>query len=475
MSFLSDAEKVIFSLNEYYEDSKNARKPVIFQKPIAELKYHFDLDSYAKNGGMSEKGLMSFLDKYLNSTTRMHHPGYFAHQVAPVHYSGVLGTLIDSFINNVTSIYEMGSGATCVEYFIINWLLKKVGWQPAPWEVDNAAEGLDFAGGILTHGGSLANLTGLIAARKKLVPDVWKKGNPNDLALLASSDCHYSIERAAGILGIGKNSIYHLDVDKRGAIIPEQLSSAHGRLLQDGKRPVALVANACSTAVGIYDPLEEIGDYCNEKGIWLHIDGTHGASALLSQKHKTLLRGIEKANSITWDAHKLMQTPALCAALLVRDHRTIDNAFEQEASYIFHEKEQPGFDFIHRTVECTKPGLGLKLFLVLALYGENRLSAYIDRQFALTLQAYEYIEERDDFDCPVKPQSNVLCFRIKGSDRLQLTLRDKVNKNGNFYLSTTLFKNVRYLRIVVMSSNTQMTHIKRLVKELRKQSAILTD
>jgi L-2,4-diaminobutyrate decarboxylase len=331
-------------------------------------------------------------------------------------------------------------------------------------------EGRVFGGGILTNGGSLANLTALIAARKRAVPDVWKEGNPPDLAILAPATSHYSVARAAGIMGIGHRAVYQLEVDERGMAIPDRLPSAYKRLENDGKRAVALVANGCSTAVGLYDPLQEMGEFCREKDLWMHVDGAHGASALLSDKYRGLMQGIELADSLTWDAHKLMRTPTLCAALLVRDHRTLDGAFEQEASYIFHEKEQPGFDSIHRTVECTKAGLGLRLFFVLAAMGERGLAEYVERQIELTAEVYEYLRSLPDFECPVEPQSNILCFRFKdgsGDDALQLSLRDKMTARGNFYVSTTSFNGVRYLRLVLINPETDLDDVKGLVEEIR--------
>jgi L-2,4-diaminobutyrate decarboxylase len=320
----------------------------------------------------------------------------------------------------------------------------------------------------LTHGGSLANLTALIAARKRIAPNIWQEGNPNDLALLAPAECHYSIARAAGILGIGRNAIYQLDVDKRGIVIPDRLPAAYKYLKNDGKRAIALIANACSTSVGLYDPLQEIGKFCQERNLWFHVDGAHGATALVSDKHRRLLKGVDLADSLIWDAHKLMRTPVLCAALLVRDHRALDGAFEQEASYIFHDKEQPGVDFIHRTVECTKAGLGLKLFFVLAALGEQGVAEYVDRQFLLTIQAYDYIQGLSDYECAVKPQSNILCFRIKGDDTLQLKLRDKLIAQGDYYLSTTSFNHKRYLRLVFMHPKTTMDDVKRLVQKIQQ-------
>ena len=125
-----------------------------------------------------------------------------------------------------------------------------------------------------------------------------------------------------------------------------------------------------------------------------------------------------------------MRTPSLCSAILVKDFRTIDRAFQQEASYLFHEKEQPGFDLIHRTVECTKAGLGLKWFFVLAALGEQGLEKHVDDKFELAKQAYAYIESQPEFECAAAPQSNILCFRIEGDDHLQLQIRDLLTVQG---------------------------------------------
>ena len=477
MSFLSDTQTVIKALKEYYDESVSEKKPVIIQPSLKDIIDDLDLASYVKEGGLTQDRLSEFMEKYLSSTTRLHHPTYMAHQVAAPHYAGAIGSLIDGFTNNAMAIYEMGPAAAAIEYFIINWLLEKVGWPPSPITAPNDNKNTDFAGGVLVHGGSLANLTALIAARNRTAPDVWKKGTPRDLALLAPQGAHYSIARASGILGIGQDAICYLDVDERGAIIPDRLPDAYEKLRNDGKRALALIANACSTAVGIYDPLQEIGDFCRAHDIWFHVDGAHGASALLSEKYRHLLKGVEKADSIIWDAHKLMRTPTLCAALLVRDHRTIDHAFQQEASYLFHEKEQPGFDFMHRTVECTKAGLGLKLFMVLAALGEQGLAEHIERQMELAVEAFEYIHPLTEFECPIRPQSNILCFRIEGSDHLQLLIRNRLIADGEFYISTTSFNGIRFLRLALMNPNTKSGHIKKLiqrVKEIRDSIAIIS-
>jgi L-2,4-diaminobutyrate decarboxylase len=467
MSFLSDAEIVTQALDEYHQESAAGTERVINQVPMEKVIVDLQLAKHLRDGGLSGKRLSQFLAEYLATNTRLQHPTYFGHQCAVTHYAGALGSLIDGFTNNAMAIYEMGPGAASIEYFIVNWLLERVGWQPAPVKAQSDDDRA-YGGGVLVNGGSLANLTSLIAARSRTAPQVWKEGNPHDMALLAPAECHYSIARVAGILGIGHNAIYPLDVDDRGVIIPDRLASAHDRLTNDGKRAIALVANACSTAVGLYDPLQEIGEFCRQRDLWFHVDGAHGASALVSEKYRGLLKGVELADSLIWDAHKMMRTPTVCAAVLVRDHRTLDNAFQQEASYLFHEKEQPGFDFIHRTVECTKAGLGLRLFLVLAALGERGMAEYIERQVELTKEAYDYVHHLPDFECPVEPQSNILCIRTKGNDKALLTLRDKLTSQGDFYLSTTSFNGKRYLRLVFMSPNTTMNAVERLVERIRQ-------
>ncbi len=466
MSFQEDAALVSEALEGFLQQSRQGDVQVINQPRLRALIQQLDLGAHIRNGDLRGQRLKVFLDDYLAAATRLHHPGYLAHQVSVPHYAGALAGLVDAFTNNPMAIYEMGPSAAAIEYFMVNWLLGKVGWKPMC--ADSALAGEAAAGaGVLTHGGSLANTTALIAARSRLVPDVWQRGNPPDLALLASAESHYSIARAAGILGIGRDALYPLAVNEQGVILPERLPQALQRLRADGKRPLALVANACSTALGLYDPLLEIGRFCREQGIWFHVDGAHGASALLSDRYRQLLEGVELADSLVWDAHKLMRTPTVCAALLVREAGFLDNAFQQEASYLFHDKAQPGFDFIGRTVECTKAALGLRLFMVLAALGEKGLSDYIERQYDLTREIYGYLQRQPDIRCAAQPQSNILCFRIAGEDKLQLLIRDHLMTQGDFYLSTALVNDRRYLRIVVMNPQTGLRHIESLLQQIR--------
>ena len=467
VDFKQDAGILVRLLEQYHEESREKQQPVLQLPRLAELIAHLDLDPFVANGGLTGAALAAFLHRYLGATTRLHHPAYFAHQVAVPHYAGSLAAMVDGFTNNPMAIYEMGPAAAAIEYFIVNWMLEKAGWVPMPTVPGEGIPG-SHGGGVLTHGGSLANLTALIAARTRIAPDVWETGVPDDLAILAPAQAHYSIARAAGILGLGQRALYPLEVDAAGVVRPDRLPAVLQRLCADGRRPMALVANGCSTAVGRYDPLREIAAFCREHGIWLHVDGAHGASALLSRRRRALLAGIELADSLIWDAHKMLRTAPLCAAVLVRDHRDLEGAFHQEASYLFHAKRQPGVDLIHRTVECTKAALGLRLFMVLGALGERGLADYVDRQSDRALEAYRYFESQPDFSCPVAPQSNILCFAYRDWNEEHLRMRDQMIADGTFYLSTTQLNGRWYLRLVFMHPMSGMNEVEALANRLRE-------
>jgi L-2,4-diaminobutyrate decarboxylase len=466
MSFLSEAVDLIDELVAYEDESTAGAVSVVGLSPMSALVEKLSLREHVERGGLEGAQLKEFFHTYLQATARLHHPGSLAHQVAVPHHSGALAALLGGFTNNPMAIFEMGPAAATIEYFVVNWLLEKVGWTTAPYCRDVDSTNV-HGGGVFTHGGSLANLTALVAARTHLLPDVWQTGSPSDLALLASPESHYSVSRAAGILGIGQRNIYDLELGPDGCILPDRVLPVLARVAADGKRVLALVASACTTALGHFDPLRAVGEICRGRGIWFHVDGAHGAAALLSPRHRKLLDGIELADSITWDAHKLMRTPGPCTALLVRDERTLDGAFEQQASYLFHEKEQVGIDLVHRTVECTKAGLGLRLFFVLATLGEQGLARYIEERFAFTRQAHDFLSALPDFECAAEPQSNILCFRYRDSDAFQLKVRDQLLAEGSFHLSTATFGPKRFLRAVFTTPHTKMCHIEHLVDRIR--------
>lgn len=440
-------------LGSYLGESRAGATPVLRQPPMRVLAETLGAQRWLDQGGLQGPALAEFFRTYLAHSTRLHHPGYMAHQVATPHVRTALAHLVDGFTNNAMNIYEMGPAASTLEYVVINRMLEWVGWTPRPWP-DELEPGRDHGAGFLTHGGSLANLTALLTARAHAFPSAWAEGYVGRPTILAPAANHYSVERAAGIMGLGTRAIHHLETDARDRIVPERIAAAYRAASEAGGTPFVVVANACDTAVGLYDPLREIAAACRELGLWLHVDGAHGAGALVSPKLRHLLDGVAEADSLVWDAHKLLATPSVCAAVLFRNHRDQAGTFRQEASYLFHDKDQPGFDFIAHTVECTKAGLGLRLFTTLASLGPQGLIAHVERLVELGQLAARLISARPGFSLPVEPQTNIVCFRYGDDDERQLAIRRAVLRDGDHYLSTTMFRGRRYLRLALMNPDT---------------------
>ncbi len=460
-----NAAIVAQALDAHLKESTAKQRPVIHQESLEILVERLQLEQHIASGDLSGEKLKQFVTDYLNATTRLHHPGFLAHQVAVPHPTGALGSWIDGSTNNAMAIYEMGPAASSIEYFMVNWMLSKIGWKTVPSNQQLNPKSL-HAGGVLTHGGSLANLTALLAARSAQVPAFWKSGNPGNLVILVPEQSHYSMKRAAAILGLGEDNCLTLPADPDGRVQPSKINQQIEDLAARGKRVMAIVANACGTAAGLYDPLPEIASLCKKHHIWLHVDAAHGGGALVSKKLRHLLKGIDQADSVVWDAHKMMCTPTVCAAVLIKDHRHLDHAFEQEASYLLHAKDQPGFDFISRTVECTKAGLGLRLFMTIAALGETGLATHVEGLVDKAKEAAQLISSKDTFEVAITPETNIVCFRIGEDDATQLEIRRRLLERGDFYISSTLYKGVRWLRLVFMNSLTTLENIEQLLVEI---------
>ncbi|SDQ85104.1 pyridoxal phosphate-dependent decarboxylase family protein [Thermostaphylospora chromogena] len=442
------AHTTVAALAAYVDESQHGLPPVTAQRPPAELARRLGIRRWIREGGMTDEDYRRFLDVYLAEGTRLHHPSYLGHQSAAPDFPAALADFVHGATNNPMAIYEMGASAATVELEILRWMLDKVGFGSA-------------GGGVLTHGGSLANLTAMLAARARAVPEAWTDGVPGDLALLAPPSAHYSVTRAAAILGLGERAIIPLPVDRLGRIEVARLPEALEHARRAGRRPFVLVASACSTGTGLYDDLRPIGEFCAEHGIWFHVDGAHGASALLSDAHRHLLDGIETADSVIWDAHKMMRVSSLATAVLVRREADLDRAFQQEASYLFYGERS--FDLIGRTVECTKAQLGLKIFLNLAWRGERGMGEYVAARYATAHRLWELARERPGFTCPYEPQSNIVCFRYGSREVDQAALRKRLMDDGTFYLTSTEVDGVRHLRATVIAPATDDKAIEALL------------
>jgi L-2,4-diaminobutyrate decarboxylase len=407
------------------------------------------------------------LDRGLN----LHDPRYIGHQVpAPVPIAGLFDA-VGSITNQCMAIYEMGPWATAAEWAMVQRLGQLIGWPKGTFS------------GLVTHGGSLANLTALLTARNVSLGESWHRGVPHDgkpPVLVVHADAHYGVSRAAGVLGLGTDQIVRVGLDQQRRMDPDQLDQTLENLRVAGQPVVAVVACACATPIGAFDPLGDIADVCLRHDVWLHVDAAHGGAAQLSPRHRHLLAGLDQADSLIWDAHKMMFVPALCAFVFYRDKRHRFETFQQDAPYLF-DPSAPGlaeFDSGLRTVECTKRAAVFGLWGLWSLAGPQLFADLVDITFAMGQTFYQMLSDAPDFHPLHQPQCNIVVFRHappsmreaspQRMGKFQMELRRRLIESGAFYIVSTNIDGMGALRVTIINPLTTPDHLGQLLDEIRK-------
>ncbi len=425
--------------------------------------------------------LIEVLTRAARGSIRLHHPRYLGHQVPPPLPGAALADLMVALLNNGMAVYEMGPTGTPMELAVVRWMADQLGL-PAS------------AGGVLTSGGSLGNLTALLAARQARAGyDAWTDGDRGGppLAVLCSATAHYSVSRATHIMGWGDGGAIAVDVDARWRLRPDALDAAHARAVAAGRTVVAVVASAGATGTGAYDPLDAIADWCATHDVWLHVDGAHGAAAALSPRHRHLVAGIERADSVVWDAHKLLAVPALITAVIFRDERRSYEAFAQEASYLFATAagDRGGapaewFNLGLRTLECTKRSLAVMVYGVLAAHGPRLVRDYVERVFALGAALAARLDAAADFELVVPPDANIVVWRWRpvgapppgpALDALQAAIRRRIIERGRYYLLQVKLPVGVCMRAALMNPLTDERDLDGVLAEIRAVGAELRE
>jgi L-2,4-diaminobutyrate decarboxylase len=260
---------------------------------------------------------------------------------------------------------------------------------------------------------------------------------------------------------------YAMDVDVLRAALVE--------LSAQGRRVMAVVATAGSTATGSFDDLDAIATLCETYGIWLHVDAAHGASALWSPRHRSRVRGIDRARSVAWDTHKMMLMPSQAGMLLVRDERDLEAAFSQRAPYLFQDaRGERTWDQGTRSFMCTRRADVLKVWVALGRYGAEGMAQLYDYFCALARLVYDEIQSRANFEALHEPECNILCFRYVGDgsrseeqlDDLNRTIRERYNASGEGWITATNLNGRRVLRVTMMNPRTTEADVRSILDGL---------
>lgn len=418
-------------------------------------------DAWAAKG-LEHGDLVDDLAAIARASTALAHPRCMAHQVAPPLPGAALAELVSALLNNGMAVAEMGPASVPIELAVIDWMRQKLG-MPAT------------AGGILTSGGSLGNLTALLAMRQaKAGFDAWSAGAHAGppLAVIVSSDAHYSIARTLRIMGWGDEGAISANIGETHRLSAAAVEDAIRRA--GGRRVIGIVAAAGSTAVGAFDPLHELADVAEKHGLWLHVDAAHGGGVALSPAERGKLAGIERADSVVWDAHKLLMMPAMITGVLYKDGDRAYEAFAQQASYLFAggDPREKWYELGTRTLECTKRAMAIEVWTALRVHGEPFFAAVIDRQRFLARSLAQKVAASPDFELAIEPESNIVCYRFRPAgagdlDALNRGLRQKVIEDGRFFVVGTQLPRGYFLRSALMNPLIEPGDLDALLVHLR--------
>ena len=401
-----------------------------------------------------------FLKEVIEKSIHLHNPRYMGHQISAPAPVTALAAMVSSLLNNGMAVYEMGPVSSALEKWIIRLFASQLGFG-------------ENGDGFLTSGGTLGTLTALLAARQaKTGGKAWEEGNPPGLAIMIPEESHYSVERAARVMGFGNEGIIKIPVDDHYRIKTALLESLLANARENGKQVIAVTANACSTATGTYDNLNETGKFCRENNLWFHVDGAHGGAAIFSKKYRHLLDGVDLADSVTIDLHKMLMNPALATVLVFRNRNDSYATFNQKAQYLWNkETDEQWYDYAKRTMECTKVMMSVKFYALIHSYGLEIFDQNVTTLYDLARTFAGMVRKRKEFELAVEPMANIVCFRITAKDhqesnRLNSQIRQQLLEEGKFYIVQTTLKGDIWLRVTLMNPFTTEENLTELLDEI---------
>ena len=387
---------------------------------------------------------------------------------------GVWADALTSMLNQNAGAWRNGPTSAMIEARVIRWLCDLLDYGPKSF-------------GTLASGGSEANLIALKCARDSVASGIKDRGvriASGDLVIYASEQCHYSIDKSADILGLGREALRKIPTDDRFHILLDSLREAIARDREAGRVPCCVVGVAGTTSTGVVDPLESLAAIARENNCWYHVDAAYGGTLAFSPQHRDKLHGIELADSITFDPHKWMFVPFSCGATLVRDGgRVLRDAFDMTPEYLSEDRggADVEFDFFRYGQMGTRRFNSLKLWMAMKFMGREGYAKTVERQINLTKYLASRIDELEGFERMGEVETAVCCFRFlpnpnmsgPDADRLQQRLQQVIERSGEAWLTTTVLHGRRAMRVNINSFLTEQHHIDDLVTLLKHSAAQL--
>lgn len=466
--------KAVTSIVAEYAASLDSRK-VTSEATPKDLEKIFE-EPFPEKGIGADEILAQYRQDVITHAMQVPSPRYFG-QFNPTPLPiGVWADALASSLNQNAGAWRNGPTSAMIEARVLRWLCELIGYGPESF-------------GTLASGGTEANLIALKCARDRAHKTAVQHGlrsAPGDLIVYASEQCHFSIERSIDVLGLGRTSLRKIETDDRFHIRPDALRKQIEADRDAGCTPCCIIGLAGATSTGVVDPLRELKSIAHENNCWYHVDAAYGGALAFSEKHRHKLEGIELADSITFDPHKWMFVPFACGAVLVRGGgRVLRDAFDITPEYLNEDRggADVEFDFFRYGQMGTRRFNSLKLWMAMKFMGRAGYAEVIEHQIELTAYLANRIDQLSDFKRVGETETAVCCFKYLPAnvaeasgveqDNLQQRLQQEIERSGEAWITTTVVKGRRVLRVNINSFLTRQLHIDDLLELLTRKSKVL--
>lgn len=426
----------------------------------------------------------------LPGITHWQSPSFFAYFPANASFPSILGELLSAGLGVQGMLWQTSPAATELETLVLDWLVGMLG---LPEHFLSTSAG----GGVIQDTASSAVLAAMLAARERIADGelritgsdstdktrvAGKAGEPgpasqitlpkghsslvngNDPRLRAycSTQTHSSMEKAAGVAGVGRANVRAVAVDERFAMRPEALRAAIEADLAEGLRPFFVVATAGTTSSLAMDPIRAVGEICREYGLWLHVDGAMAGTAALCPEFRHIHDGLELADSYAFNPHKWMFTNFDCDCMWVADRGALVRALSILPEYLKNAATATGavIDYRDWHIQLGRRFRALKLWFVIRHYGVEGLQHHIREHVRLARLFAGWVAADPRFELATPPSLNLVCFRLRAGDAANRTLLDGLNQSGRMYLTHTSLAGQYTLRLCVGQTHTEERHVR---------------
>jgi aromatic-L-amino-acid decarboxylase len=457
--------KLVDHIDAYYSSLPD--RPV--QLPADERTYGPLDDPMPEDGSDPLKILDEICREMVDQGFHVPAANYFGLMNPTPTYMGFLGEALVAGLNPQLATLARSQLASKIEVETLRWIGERVGW-PEPFN------------GTFTSGGNEANFSGLALALAWKFPDAIEDGVATIGAqpvVYASSESHHSLDKSAGLLGIGRKALRRVAVNERLQMDAKALDAAIDADLRIGRKPFCVVATAGTTSSGIIDDLPAIAQICQHHRLWLHVDGAYGASLIFSDKHRQLIRGIEQADSITIDPHKWLAVPFAAGVILTSHPEILERAFAVYAPYMPKAAGAVMPDNSKISAQWTRRMNAMKLWLTLKVHGRKTYEEHIDRQMNLARGFAEWVAKSEQFELSAPMVVPILNLRLKEiadpkqRAALHNALVDEVTRDGRRWISETIVNGESVIRVMVVSYLTEERHIRALQEAMVAAAANL--